>query len=156
MYRDRFLEDIKKMFDILEYDFPKIDDFSVGKLLPYPSEGKNVIENNYRKPLTDIWEDEKDYVANLEIPGVDKNDIEININEGNVEIKVEKKKENKSEDKSRGIYRYERSYNGFYRCFKLPKNVDNENIQAKYNNGILELKIPKLEHKNELRKIEVK
>ena len=63
---------------------------------------------NFRKPLTDIWETENEVVASIEIPGVDKKDIDINLTEDKLEIKVEKKHE--KEDKKKGMYRLERSY----------------------------------------------
>jgi len=113
--------------------------------------------SNFREPLSDILEDEKDITVKMEVPGVDKNDIVITTKDGGLEIKVQRKDEFKEEDKRKGFYRFERRYSGFYRYLPLPENADTENINATYKNGILELKIPKKQVKEEKRKrIEVK
>jgi HSP20 family protein len=109
----------------------------------------------YRKPVADIYETEKEYVAELEMPGVDKKDIKIHVSEDAMEIKVEKKEE--KEEKKKDSYRYQRNYTGFYRCFALPENADSNKVEAIFKNGILELKIPKNAVKEQkLKMIEVK
>jgi HSP20 family protein len=112
---------------------------------------------NFAKPLTDIVEDEKSIKASIDLPGVDKKDIEINVTDNIVEVKVEKKAEKKQEDKKKGVYRMERRYAGFYRCFGLPEYADTSKMQAEYKNGVLELDIPKKpEAARKARKIAVK
>jgi len=106
----------------------------------------------FRSPLTDIEETDKDIIAKFEIPGVDKKDIQLNITEDRIEVKVEKKQETKIEKK--GFYREERSYRGFYRSIALPTNVIPEKAKAKYKDGILEVTIPKNEAKKK-NKIEI-
>lgn len=111
----------------------------------------------YRHPVTDVYETDKDVIASMEIPGVDKKDIKVNVTDDRVEVKVEKSQENKKEDKKKGIYKHERSYCGFYRCIGLPQNVDSSKVQANYNNGVLELKIPKKAlPKKDVKQIEVR
>ena len=111
----------------------------------------------YRQPLADIFETDKEIVATMELPGVEKKDIEINVDNGVLEVKVEKKEEKKEEEKKKGLYRLERSYAGFYRSFRIPENVDADKITATYKNGVLELRIPKKsEKKKKGKKIEVK
>lgn len=109
---------------------------------------------NYRHALTDIREDDKEYVATVELPGVEKGDIHVNATEDGVEIKVEKKDEQQSEDK-KGITRMERSYAGFYRFISTP-GADPSKVKAHYKNGILELRIPRSEKraKGQLVKVE--
>ncbi|MEM4711108.1 MAG: Hsp20/alpha crystallin family protein [Candidatus Woesearchaeota archaeon] len=115
-----------------------------------------LMSTNYRKPLLDMTETDKEVIATIELPGVEKEDIQINATEDNIEIKVEKKDEKKEEDKKKGIYKLERSYAGFYRCIPTPENVDVENINATYKNGVLELKMPKIETKKKGKQISVK
>ncbi len=98
---------------------------------------------SYREPVADIWENENEVIATVELPGVDKKDIDVNVTDDNIEIKVEKKSENKQEDKKKGYYHVERSYSGFYRCMPLPKGVKADKAKASYNQGVLEIKIPK-------------
>lgn len=105
-----------------------------------------------RAPLTDIEETDKEVIARFEIPGVDKKDIQLNISENKIEMKVEKKQETKVEKK--GFYKEERSYRGFYRAMSLPSEIMPEKAKAKYKDGILEVTMPKAEQKAR-KKIEI-
>ena len=126
-------------------------------LLGGPSESnKAITKTNYRQPLADIQETDKEVIATIELPGVDKKDIVVNATDEGVGIKVEKNNEQKAEDKKKGMYRYERSYSGFYRFIPTPDGVDTANINASYNNGVLELKMPKIESKKKGKQIPVK
>jgi len=118
------------------------------RALPDLSERKDII----RTPLTDLEETDKEVIAKFEIPGVDKKDIQLNVTENLIELKVEKKHEAKVEKK--GFYREERSYKGFYRSINLPCEVIPEKAKAKYKDGILEVTIPKSETKKKS-KIEI-
>lgn len=103
------------------------------------------LEGNWREPLIDVFEDENHVIVTAEIPGVDKEDIKLNVTEDGLEIRAEKRKERKEEtEKSR---RLERTYTGFYRYIELPVEVIPEKATATYKNGILEVKIPKTEKK---------
>jgi len=128
-----------------------------GMLLEGPKSTTNseIISSDYRQALTDIHETDKEVIATVELPGVEKKDIKINATEEGIEIKVEKKDEIKNEDKKKGLYRYERSYAGFYRYIPLPEGVDTEKINASYNNGVLELKMPKLDSKKKGKQIRI-
>ncbi|MCF7862156.1 Hsp20/alpha crystallin family protein [Candidatus Woesearchaeota archaeon] len=109
----------------------------------------------YRSPLTDMYETDKEIVANIEVPGVDKKDIEIKMHDNRLEIKVEKNEEKKEEKK--GTYRYERSYKGFYRCLTLPENADTSKASAEYTNGVLNISVPKMkEQKETVKRLEIK
>ena len=101
--------------------------------------------SGYRRPQVDARERENEFIIAVELPGVDKKDIEVNADESGVTIKVEKKSEEKEEKE--GEYRYEKSYSGFYRRIPLPENADFENIYAEYKEGVLKLKILKLKKK---------
>lgn len=118
---------------------------------------KELMPTSYRTPLADVWETDKEIKASIEIPGIDKQDIQIHATDGGLEVSVEKKDEHKEEDKKRGIYRFERSYQGFYRFISLPESADKDKIDASYRNGVLELRIPKREIEGKATKrIEVK
>ncbi len=136
----RIQEEMNSLFNNF-WDFEPEDT----KLLSGPVESREI--SKYRQPLADIWETDNEVIATLEMPGVDKNDIQINVNENNLEIKVEKKQE--KEDKKKGMYRLERSYKGFYRRFSLPTNVKADKANATYKNGVLEIKIPKSKEEKE-------
>lgn len=124
------------------------------KLIPAPDK-RNTEITKYRQPISDVWETDNEVVATLEMPGVNKGDISINVSDTAVEVKVEKK--DQKEDRNKGMYRLERSYKGFYRCFSLPSHVRADEADATYKNGVLEIKIPKKkEHKDNIKKITVK
>lgn len=95
-------------------------------------------------PRVDITEDDKNLFVYVEIPGMSKNDVKVVVNEERtLTLKGEKKREIVGEEIC--CLRSERTFGQFERSFMLPDNVDVEKIQAKYNNGVLELVIPKME-----------
>lgn len=99
----------------------------------------------FREPLSDLKETDKELIANIELPGIDKKDIQLQITENNLEVKVERKQEAKVERK--GYLRAERSYKGFYRSIGLPAKIIPERAKASYKNGVLEVVMPKTEKK---------
>jgi len=94
-------------------------------------------------PVVDISENSENFVIKADIPGVKKEDINIDINDKTLSIKGVRKLE-KEESKDDYI-RIERSYGEFSRSFSLPQNIDTKNIKASYKDGILELTLPKKE-----------
>ena len=108
-----------------------------------------------RQPLADIWETRDAFYASVELPGVNKEDIEINVVDNGLEIKAMRKEETKEHKK--GFYKIERNYAGFYKFIALPENAMPEKAEAKYKNGILELRIQKSKAKEPGKKrIEIK
>ena len=105
-------------------------------------------------PKVDIVENESDYTIVADLPGLNKEDIKISIENGALSISGEKKEEKKEKEKGKYYY-YERSYGSFQRSFALPENVSDKDINANYKNGVLELKIKKVE-KEKPKPIEVK
>ncbi len=106
-------------------------------------------------PAVNIREDEKNYVLDLAIPGIDKKDLKIDINEDVLTISSETK--NESEESSDGYKRKEFSYSTFCRSFYVPENVTREKIEANYKDGILSVALPKMEEEKSKinRKIEI-
>ena len=153
------LDEIQRMHDEMDSLFANFfgaDPFLSRNqhLLLGPSENKNaVLNNNYRQAVSDIYETDKEIVAEIELPGVDKKDIKVQVNNDSIEIQAETKKEVKDEDKKKGTYRFERSYLGFCRTFSLPKNVDANNADAEYKDGVLKIKVPKLEIEKQEKKL---
>ncbi len=95
----------------------------------------------FRTPLTDIQETDDKIIATFEIPGVDKKDIQLNVTENRIEVKVEKKQEVKME---KGNYlKEERSYKGFYRAMPLPAEIIPEKTRASYKDGVLKVEMIK-------------
>lgn len=125
-------------------------------LLPAPRRGETgLLESNMRSPIADVYETDNEMVAKIEMPGLSKEDIKIHATTDSVEVKAEKKTESEKADKEKGMYRLERSYSGFYRRFPLPENVDVQNIDADYQDGVLVLRVRKTAEAKKKR-IEVK
>jgi HSP20 family protein len=94
-------------------------------------------------PAVNIKEDEKVYTLELAVPGMDKKDLKIDINEDVITISSESKNENETEKD--GYKRKEFSYSSFVRSFYIPENVNRDKIGASYKDGILSVELPKME-----------
>jgi HSP20 family protein len=94
-------------------------------------------------PAVNISEDEKYFKLELAIPGIDKKDLKIDINEDVLTISSETK--NESEESKEGYKRKEFSYSSFCRSFYIPENVNRDNIEANYKDGVLSVALPKQE-----------
>ena len=105
-----------------------------------PAEG---LDDATWAPKVDIYETENAYVLNAELPGLTKDQIDIDINDNTLTIKGEKKFEEKV-DKDNYV-RVERSYGNFSRSFVLSDDVAAEGITANYKEGVLEVTLPKKE-----------
>lgn len=104
-------------------------------------------------PSMDISENEKEFVIEVEVPGMDKENIQINMEKNVLTISGERKFQEKEEDKQ--YHRVESHYGTFSRSLTLPDNADSESIQAAYENGILSISIKKSE-KSLKKQIEIK
>ncbi len=94
-------------------------------------------------PAVNIRENEKNFILDLAVPGMDKKDLKIDINEDVLTISAETKNEN--EENTDGYKRKEFSYSSFCRSFYLPENVNKDKITASYKDGILSVELPKNE-----------
>ncbi|MGM0394681.1 MAG: Hsp20/alpha crystallin family protein [Thermodesulfobacteriota bacterium] len=98
-------------------------------------------EQGLFKPRLDLGATENAYSISVEIPGVEAEDIRVDITSDTLTIQGEKKQIN--EEKDRHYYRLERSYGSFQRILSLPEDADRENITASFKNGILQVHIPR-------------
>ena len=90
----------------------------------------------------DVSEEDNAYLVKAEIPGVKKEDIHVSVDGNQVSISAEVKKE-KEEKEGKKLIRSERYYGQVYRSFSLDQEVDQGGAQAKYTDGVLEVKLPK-------------
>ena len=102
-------------------------------------------EPGRQRPFIDVVETDKEVIATADMPGLDKNDIKINLTDDKLEISAETKHE--EEKKEKGYVYRERRSGSFYRAISLPSLVDSDNVKATYNNGVLEIKMSKTEIK---------
>ena len=94
-------------------------------------------------PAVDIFETESEIVVKAEVPGMERKDITLNLENNVLTLKGERRflKEAKEEN----YHRIERSYGGFSRAFSIPATVDEEKIRADYQDGVLKIVLPKKE-----------
>ncbi|MCL2103339.1 MAG: Hsp20/alpha crystallin family protein [Syntrophorhabdaceae bacterium] len=94
-------------------------------------------------PAVDIFETEQEIVLKVEIPGLTKDQVNVEVNEGTLHLKGERKFEKDVKEES--YHRIERVYGGFQRSFALPDAVDPEKVNAELKDGILEVRLGKRE-----------
>ncbi len=130
-------DDIERMFN----DFWGTRDF----WLP------SISTRRYRVPMMDIRDTGDAYVMEGEFPGMNKEDVEIEITEGGLRISA--KKDETREEKGEDFIRRERGSLSFQRNLPLPDDSDAENIKARLEDGVLRLEVPKKEKPKERRKL---
>ncbi len=97
-------------------------------------------------PTLDVAETDKEITVHAELPGLKKEDVKISLHDGVLEIKGEKKTEKKEGDDKKMV-RLERRYGSFLRRIPVPRDADPAQIKAKFENGVLEVHLPKPETK---------
>ncbi len=107
---------------------------------PNSHAASNVVTSDWT-PAVDVKETDKEFILHADIPGVDPKDIDVHMENGLLTIKGQR--ENEKTEEHDGYTRIERSYGNFYRRFSLPDTADAEKINAKCNNGVLRITIPK-------------
>jgi HSP20 family protein len=121
--------------DTLQSDMNRLfDSFFQGR-------GGNGIRGRRWIPAMDLVETEDHLVLRADLPGMTEDDVEIEIKDGVLTVSGERKTEH--QEKSEGFYRVERAFGSFSRSLNLPDRVDAGEINASFDNGVLEVKIPK-------------
>ncbi len=114
---------------------------------------------NSTAPAVNVKENEKAYVMEVAAPGIKKECCRINVDqEGNLSLSIENKSEHKEENKKQHYLRREFSYSNYEQTYTLPEDVNREGIEAKVDNGILTVTLPKVskeEKQKNTRAIEV-
>ena len=113
-------------------------------------------ERNLMK--TDIREKKDKYIIDIDLPGFEKENISLSLNNGYLDISAKTEKEENSEEEERFV-RQERFYGECSRSFYVGEDITEEDIHAKFNNGILKIEIPKKEKQEKLpesKQIEIK
>lgn len=92
-------------------------------------------------PSVDISETDTAYLIKGEIPGVNKDDVKVDIEDGMITLRGERKQE--KEEKGRKFHRVERSYGCFARSFRMPDDVDESAVKAEFKDGMISITLPK-------------
>jgi len=103
-------------------------------------------------PRTDLVETDDSYRLQLDVPGMSKDELNINVKDNQLTVSGERKSERTEE--SEEYVRVERSFGQFYRSFSLPRTVNANDIRASYDSGVLTISVPKSEEEK-ARKIEI-
>jgi len=121
-----------------------LEDFFGRRARPWwPERWFRTDEMEVKPPIVDVFEEKDDIVVKAELPGMEKDNIEVNLTDHTLTIKGEKKKA--EEIKEENYYRAERSYGSFLRTLDLPNEVRADKVKASFKNGILEVRMPKTE-----------
>jgi HSP20 family protein len=107
-----------------------------------------MLEGNGRQsqnwvPSLDVWETPTEVVYAFDLPGIREEQITIEVKDETLTISADREKT--EETSENGFYRFERRYGTFARAVGLPQGVDQDNISARYENGVLEVRVPKPE-----------
>jgi HSP20 family protein len=138
----RPLSNLRRQIDHLLEDFDRMSPFwptgrSGFEMEPF-SRGAGGMAS---MPAVDIVEQDKAILITAELPGMDEQNIELKVCNGNLMLKGEKKSER--EESSKGRYLCERSYGAFQRSFALPDSIDADKIEARFDKGVLSITLPK-------------
>ena len=93
--------------------------------------------NGKKMPAVNISETDGTFLVEVAAPGMDKKDFHVSVEEGMLTISAEK--EEKKEEKDKDFRRQEYNFHSFERCFRLPENVDMDDVKAKYDKGVLKI-----------------
>ncbi|MFP4134619.1 MAG: Hsp20/alpha crystallin family protein [Halothece sp.] len=128
---DELQQELNRIFDRLGYNY---------------SDQKN---NNLTAfvPPAEMEETEEAFHLRLEVPGMNPDDLDIQVSAENISIRGERKSESKTEEN--GMKRSEFRYGTFQRVIPLSSRIDHNNVQADYKNGVLELTLPKAEEEKQ-------
>ncbi|HJS95294.1 MAG TPA: Hsp20/alpha crystallin family protein [Solirubrobacteraceae bacterium] len=110
---------------------------------PTPSNGSGHGVARRWIPAMDVVETEDHFVLRADLPGLAESDVNIEVEDNVLTVSGERKSEH--EQKGEGYYRVERSFGSFSRSLTLPEGIDADSIQASFDNGVLEVRIPKPE-----------
>ena len=113
----------------------------VNSLFRNMSEGDAPLAAASFVPAVDIYEDPQKLVLKIEVPGIDEKDLDVRVENDTLTVRGERKFE--AEEREQNFHRIERAYGSFYRAFTLPSTVETENVQARYNAGVLKLELKK-------------
>ncbi|MDA8414596.1 MAG: Hsp20/alpha crystallin family protein [Desulfobacteraceae bacterium] len=105
-------------------------------------------------PAVDVFEEGGSIVVKAELPGLTRKDIEVKLIDNTLEISGEKSTEEKID--RRDYLKVERSYGKFSRTLRLPEGLDGEHVKASFSDGVLEIRIPRIEGKRVVHNIQIK
>jgi len=125
---------MRGFLDIREELDRLFDDLMSTSELGYPAAGT-------WSPRVDVSETDDEIIVSAELPGIDREDIKVNVEDNVLTFSGEKKQE--KETKKRNYHRIERSYGSFHRSFTLPTKIESDRVKATFKDGVLTIHLPK-------------
>ena len=124
---ERFADEVDRMFD----------DFGLGR-----SWGRTASAGGLMTwaPQVDVSQNDNELAIRVDLPGMNKDDVKVDVTEDAITIQGERKREHQQE--RGGVFRSERSYGSFYRVIPLPEGAITDQAKATFKNGVLEIKLP--------------
>lgn len=119
------------------------DNMGIGNLMP----------SSVKMPMVDIRDDGTHYLIEADLPGMTKEDVEMEVSDDTLLLKA--RKERAEEEKGEGYIRRERGISSYHRRIALPEDADPDCISARINNGVLTVTVPKREGVSGRRKVEI-
>jgi HSP20 family protein len=148
-----YLPDIKSKFEPTNRKYYDIDRFFDGLFNNFSISHSSALQDTILSPRIDVAETDNEYCIDIDLPGLVQSDIEVRIDDNILTIKG--KREENFEQEEKDYHVRERYYGSVQRSIMLPSNINSDNINAKLENGILHIKIPKQE-KETSKRIEIK
>jgi HSP20 family protein len=124
---ERFADEVDRMFD----------DFGLGRSWGQSSSSSGVMT---WAPQVDVSQNNNELTIRVDLPGMNKEDVKVDLTDDTVTIQGERKREH--EEERGGVYRSERSYGSFFRVIPLPEGSIPDQAKATFKNGVLEIKLP--------------
>jgi HSP20 family protein len=138
--------DPARELDVLQSDMNRLFDTFFQARGPQRASGAG---NGRWIPAMDLTESEDQFVLRADLPGLTKDDVEIQVKDDVLTVSGERK--SRQQDQGEGYYRVERSFGRFSRSLELPGGVDASAVSADFENGVLEVRIPKPEQQQPTR-----
>ena len=143
-FMKRFSEEMDNLFE----------DFGLGRGWLAPITGAADLAPGLWSPPVEMFERDNELVLRADLPGLTKDDVQVELSENGITIEGERK--NEQEEKREGYYRSERSYGKFYRHLPVPDGVNPEDAKATFRDGVLEVTMPAPKHaERKARRLEI-
>ncbi|MEM1156948.1 MAG: Hsp20/alpha crystallin family protein [Verrucomicrobiota bacterium] len=144
-----------KELDYLQNRIGHLFDHNNSNQKPAESSSETDLSRADWAPVVDITEDDHGYQIEAELPRVKKKDVKLRVANGQLSISGERSFKREEKDDAKKYHRVERSYGRFVRSFRLPEDVEADQVKAEFSEGVLTVSIPKSE-KSKPKEIDIK
>lgn len=136
----RFVPDPLALMREMTSDFDRWFGEPARPFFRWPSLGRRAAEEIGWYPEIDVFEKDGRLVTKIDLPGMKKEDVKVEVTDGQLAVSGERKRE--TEEKEKDFYRCEREYGSFYRSVPLPEGAKVDDVKATFTDGVLEVSVP--------------